>query len=75
MMRGWAALHDRVRTQAKPADRLRKEKKQCQPLKLLLQELEQEAQTTRRVLERVPGDRWRGSRMTSRCRSVSSRCT
>ena len=42
----------------------------------LLQELEQEAQTTRRVLERVPQTiASRGSRTRSRCRSVSWRCT
>ena len=41
----------------------------------LLQELEQEAQTTRRVLERVPQEHMAGSRTRSRCRSVSSRFT
>ena len=40
----------------------------------LLQELEQEAQTTRRVLERVPEDRLGGSLTTNRCRLVNWRC-
>ena len=40
-----------------------------------LQEFEQEAKTTRRVLERVPTTSSRGSRIPNRCRSASWRCT
>ena len=47
-------------TKVSPTDTFRKKdaKDECMPLiDGLLQELEQESQTTRRVLERVPGDR------------------
>ena len=60
---GWTPLHERIRKQATRRGRSRephdvlKEETSCQLIEALLQELEQEAQTTRRVLERVPGDR------------------
>ena len=61
LSRGWVALH-RARADA-CGDRsgnlalTERGATPCRRLKRLLQELEQEAQTTRRVLERVPADR------------------
>ncbi len=44
-------------------------------IELLLQELDHEAQATRRVLEASQKIAWAGSRTTGRCLSVSWGCT
>ena len=86
LSRGWTPLSNACasrpraggrRTEESARRRKRLARRRCtmSMIEGLLQELEQEAQTTRRVLERVPTTGWPGSRTRSRCRSGSWRCT